>query len=83
MLGDLSVKKIIAVRRIKGYSQSYMALTLNVSQKTYSNFESNKIKFKLDRWNTICKILEIDQRATLSDSKIIQLDISNERITMY
>ena len=42
------------------YSQEYMAMRLNITQKGYSKIELNVVKLTADRLCEICGILEID-----------------------
>ena len=57
-----NIKKL---REFRGYSQEYMAKKLDVSQKTYSNIESDKSKIDKNQIKHIAEILEIDPVATL------------------
>ncbi|MDO5615426.1 MAG: helix-turn-helix transcriptional regulator [Cruoricaptor ignavus] len=54
----------------RNFSQDYMAEMLNVSQKTYSNFENNKTKPNFEQIEKIAQVLEISILNFLSDSKI-------------
>lgn len=64
-----NIKKL---REFRGYSQEYMAAQLNVSQRTYSNIESDKGKVNKQQIEHIAKILEIDpiQLLTFNDKYI-------------
>ncbi len=55
----LESAKIRARRKELGYSQEYVALKLEISQKAYSDIESGKTKLKSDVLNAIASILEI------------------------
>ncbi len=60
---DLELKigeNIRKIRELKGYSQEYMANKLNVSQRTYSNIESENNKIDAERLKAIAEILEIN-----------------------
>ena len=46
-------------RLLKGYTQSYMAIKLKNSQKSYSFLESGKTKLKISDFVEIVRILEI------------------------
>ncbi len=59
MKHDLGAK-IRKIRTIKGYTQDYMARSLDVSQRAYSKLENNEIKLDWERLSNISKILEID-----------------------
>jgi transcriptional regulator with XRE-family HTH domain len=53
--------KCIRKRREElSYSQEYMAMRLNITQKGYSKIELNVVKLTADRLCDICEILEID-----------------------
>jgi transcriptional regulator with XRE-family HTH domain len=41
------------------YSQEYMAMRLNITQKGYSKIELNVVKLTADRLCDICEILEL------------------------
>jgi transcriptional regulator with XRE-family HTH domain len=66
---NAAVKRI---RELKGYSQEYMASMLNISQSAYSNLESGKSKFTLDRAIQISIVLEVDLREYLENIPHIQ-----------
>jgi transcriptional regulator with XRE-family HTH domain len=51
--------KIRNIRMQKGYSQEYMAEFLNVSQKTYSHIENEKIKIHLARLSKIAEVFDL------------------------
>ena len=48
------------IREAKGISQEYMASQLNVSQATYSRYETGQIRLSLDKVKLIIQLLEID-----------------------
>ncbi len=48
------------IREIKGFSQEYMAIQLEISQKTYSRIENEKGKIDFKKIEKISNILEID-----------------------
>jgi transcriptional regulator with XRE-family HTH domain len=54
-LGD----KLKQARLKKNISQEYMAEVLDISQKTYSNFENNKTTPNFSQIEEISKILEV------------------------
>lgn len=51
-------KKLKTARYIKNYTQEFMAQTLNISQKTYSNFESDKSIPSLKQLELISETLD-------------------------
>ncbi|MGG5578273.1 helix-turn-helix domain-containing protein [Myroides sp. C15-4] len=52
-------EKMRTRRKELGFSQEYVAMKLNISQKAYSDIESGKTKLKNDVLNEIAVILEI------------------------
>ena len=63
--------KLRKLRQNKGYSQEYMAETLNISQKTYSNMENEKASISVETLKLIATELEVDVLELLSDGKVI------------
>ena len=51
-------EKLKQARLTKNFSQEYMAEVLQISQKTYSNFENNKTKPDFSQIEEISKVLE-------------------------
>lgn len=65
-------ENIRKIRELRGYSQDYMASRLSISQRSYSNIESDKSKLDKDTLNEISNVLEIDPVTLLTfDEKII------------
>lgn len=60
--------KIKTKRLLKGYTQHYMAESLGISQKTYSNLENSRTKISLSTLEQIASILEIDFFDLLPDN---------------
>jgi len=58
------IKKILVTvkkrRSQLGYSQTFIAEKMHITQNVYSKIESNKIKLTICRLSLICDILEID-----------------------
>jgi transcriptional regulator with XRE-family HTH domain len=52
--------KIRKVRELKGFTQDFMALKLEMSQRAYSKIENNDIKLDWDRIEAISRIFEIE-----------------------
>ena len=52
-------EKLKQARLNKNFSQEYMAEMLNVSQKTYSNFENDKTVPSFSQIEEISKLLEV------------------------
>jgi len=65
MIGALLKKE----REKKRISQQEVAAFLNISQKTYSNIESDKSKITLKCFLETCKFLKLDIVKVLSNSK--------------
>ncbi|HPW97794.1 MAG TPA: helix-turn-helix domain-containing protein [Flavobacterium sp.] len=63
--------KLRKLRISKGYSQEYMAETLKISQKTYSNMENDKSSISIDTLKKIAQEYEIDLLDILSDEKVV------------
>jgi transcriptional regulator with XRE-family HTH domain len=61
---EKQINRIITVIKNKrialGYSQSYVAEKLGVTQNVYSKIEANKIKLTACRLLMICEIMDID-----------------------
>lgn len=58
---DLKIgENIRKIRELKGYSQEYMAQKMDISQRTYSNIESQNDKIDTQRLQTIAEILEVN-----------------------
>jgi transcriptional regulator with XRE-family HTH domain len=60
-------EKIRIARLIKGYSQNYMAVQLNISQRAYCKLECGKTKLSLKRFLVIVNLLEIDGGVLVND----------------
>jgi len=64
-----NIKKL---REFRGYTQEYMAQELNISQKTYSNIESDRGKVNKGQIEHIAKILEVNPIHLMTyDDKIV------------
>lgn len=55
-----TIEKIRINRLTKGYSQNYMAIQLNISQRAYSKIECGHTNLSVDRLKAIAKVLEVD-----------------------
>jgi transcriptional regulator with XRE-family HTH domain len=62
--------KLKRFRLKKNYTQEYLADTLHISQKTYSNFENNKTTPDFSQMEEISKILEVSVLEFLSDNGV-------------
>lgn len=63
-------EKLKQARLNKSYTQDFMADMLNISQKTYSNFENNKTTPDFNQIEKIAKVLEISVLDFLTDEKV-------------
>lgn len=71
-------EKIKKARLGKNFTQEYLAEVLNVSQKTYSNFENDKTKPDFHQVEDIAKTLEISVLDFLSGDSITVNQNNNE-----
>lgn len=71
-------EKIKKARLGKNFTQEYLAEVLNVSQKTYSNFENDKTKPDFHQVEDIAKVLEISVLDFLSGDSITVNQNNNE-----
>jgi len=61
------LKKIRRIRRMKEYSQEYMAFRLGISQNAYSRLEIGRTHLTIERLFEICTILDINPFQLLLD----------------
>lgn len=52
-------QNIRKIRELKGYSQQYVAIALNISQRQYSRLENNGVDIKISILKKIATILEV------------------------
>lgn len=72
-------EKLKKARISKNFTQEYLAEVLNVSQKTYSNFESDKTKPGFSHVEDIAKVLDISVLDFLTgDSITVNQNNNNE-----
>lgn len=71
MLVDIE-KKIRQIRELKGFSQEFIANSLNISIRAYSKIETGETQLTINRLNEISSILEITPQEILGfDSSLI------------
>lgn len=72
------------LRELRGYSQEYMALKLNLSTKAYSNIENGKTKLKLCKLNEICLLLgvQLSQLVDFSVEAVLASKPAEENLLM-
>lgn len=63
-------EKLKQARLNKNFSQEYMAEVLDISQKTYSNFENNKTTPNFSQIEKISQVLEVSILDFLNGEKI-------------
>ena len=60
------------IRELKGYSQEYMAKTLDTSQRNYSRIEKNEVELTLNKLSKISSILKVTPQQIMGfDDQII------------
>ncbi len=69
--------KIRKIREVKGYSQEYMALKLELSQRAYSRMEKGETKLSWERIKDISTVLEIDPVELVSADGSISINFCN------
>ncbi|QTN38955.1 helix-turn-helix transcriptional regulator [Cryomorphaceae bacterium] len=65
-------KNIRVIREIKGLSQEYVSLKLEISQSAYAKMERGETKLTVQRLKDICQILEIDVPQLFRESNLIE-----------
>lgn len=65
-------EKIRAVRQAKGYTQDYIADKLSIDTVNYGRIERGQAKLTIDRFELICKILDVSPQSFFSDKKSLQ-----------
>ncbi len=53
-------RKIRIIREIKGYSQEYMSIQLEIAQATYSRIETDNTRVDIQKLELIAGLLDID-----------------------
>ncbi|WPO82439.1 helix-turn-helix transcriptional regulator [Chryseobacterium sp. JJR-5R] len=71
-------EKLKKARIHKNFTQEYLAEMLNISQKTYSNFENDKTKPDFHQVEDIAKVLETSILDFLSGDSITVNQNNNE-----
>lgn len=71
-------KNIRVVREVRGFSQEYVAKKIGISQRTYSNIETDKSKVDTEIIKSIAETLDIDPIRLLSfDEKMLFSNCNN------
>jgi transcriptional regulator with XRE-family HTH domain len=78
-------QQIRSIREAKGYSQDYMADSLNISQSAYACLEAGKTSLRVDRLLEIMKILDADITAVFAPVAIstTKEESVNEKFASY
>jgi transcriptional regulator with XRE-family HTH domain len=64
-------KRVSKVRRLKGYSEEYMAQQLGISQRQYSRYETGESAIAPEKLEAIANVLECELQDLLSfDEKL-------------
>jgi transcriptional regulator with XRE-family HTH domain len=71
-------EKLKKARINKNFTQEYLAEVLNISQKTYSNFENDKSKPDFHQVENIANVLEVNVLDFLSGDSITVNQNNNE-----
>ncbi len=74
-----SIKKI---RKSKKISQTEMGKFLSISQGTYRDIESEKIRLSLDNYLLICQYLEIDPTDLLRNNNETTITLTKQQIIL-
>lgn len=64
-LGEVSYK-LEKIRKLKGYSQEYIANKLGISQNSYGKIERGKTRVNQEKLRAICEVLEVDVKILLN-----------------
>lgn len=54
------LKNIRILRKIKGYSQDYIAKKMNITQSSYARFENQGVKIDFNLIEQVAEVLEMD-----------------------
>ena len=69
---------VFKVRRSElNYSQDYVAYKLGISQNSYSKIELGYVQLTLDRFFSICKIMDIDIAELLTEIPVDDIQNKN------
>lgn len=70
--------KIKEIRRQRGYSQSFVAKRLNISQRAYSKIELNETSLNWKKMEKIAQVLNIGVWEILDIKKSVKSNADNE-----
>ena len=66
-------RNIRQIRELKGFSQDYMALQLEITQPAYHKIENGETVLKIDRLQQIADILGVDVAALMNPTTIFHI----------
>lgn len=71
-------EKLRKIRELKEYSQKYMAMQMDISQRQYQRIENGETELNLSKLEEVCKILEVSVEQLLGfDEQFIFNHCSN------
>ncbi len=76
---DIS-KKILQLRKAKGFTQEELAEKLNVSRQSVSKWESGQSVPELEKLVTLCEVFQVSADYLLKPSELDQLSIKTEML---
>lgn len=79
MLGS----RLYYFRKLKDFSQEYMADRLGVTQSTYSRWESGEVVPKLDMLKQAAEILEVQEQQLLTSESFVLSQHNNTNVAGY
>lgn len=59
-------QRISKIRRLRGYSEEYMAQRLGISQRQYSRYETGESPLAPERLTAVCEVLEVKEQDLLN-----------------
>jgi len=72
------IEEIKKIRKSKKISQSEIGNYLSISQGTYRDIESGKIRLSLDNYLLICKYLKIDPTKLINDNSKKKIELTDK-----
>lgn len=81
-------QKLRKIRKEKEYSQEFVAETLGLSQKTYSNIENNKSPISIDLLQEVSKLYDVEITELLNIESISkehesEINLNDKLIQQY
>lgn len=75
-------KKIKQIRKLKGFTQEYMAEKMNTQVANYALLENGKRKISIDSLKEITDILDVDVNALMTDTTSFICIINETGVTL-